>query len=365
MSVTKPEAEAISFKTATQQLGVWLNMNKQVNVDSVLTADAPVAVKASLVQLLFKFATDFGLGALNLGPGVGTGLQSTVEGFFGKFGNWISTNITDIFTSPAEAAISLSDSVYQGAAGTVLPSPTVVGNVSSTISSNFASLSTQMDTAVAPKMNALTTWVDGLFDKNLALGDGDFSIRSVYNIFNEPFKQTVKALGLPNATMFDAISMAANFTGQGELTAKLSELQTLAANVANPSSLVQAKLDEVEAQATSLYNEMLGNQLNYANAFATNRVFEETSSIYNNLNSARERKAAAEAAGDQDAVDDIETWLAVYRLGIEPELRDIVDDFITINDQSNAGLTPIPMAAVANTPSNANQVVGNLPPPRG
>lgn len=358
------QTRADSFKIATKELGIWLNMNKQVNVESVLTADSAVAVEANLVQLLTKFAFDFGLGAFGSGPLADTQLVSTVKGAFADFGSFINTNILGAFSTTDDALINCWDEFTVAAA--TQPASNALTAALPDLTARGGTLATQATTAIQPKVDAITQWFTDLYDKNLLEGEGNFSLRMAYNTFNDPFIKTTKALGLEGLTLGTTISAAANYAGINSVNSSLQEVQALAANLANPNALVQAKLDEAESAATALFNEVTGNRLAMANAIATRRTFEETDAIYRNLTDARLRIERATAEGDLETVNDVTTWLNVYRSGLNTDLVAIVDQFIAINDEYQAGVfEPQDIAEVVRAAENPSQFVGDLPPARG
>ena len=358
MTVTVPEATKISLKTSLTQLGVWLKDNKQKNVAAVETAGQPVAVKAGLMDQLVGFATQYGLGAVGLGEGVGSSLQSSVGTWFKDMGAYLGDNAIGAFNS-------VYDSVT-GIVGSTTVGNTIIDGIKVTSDSCVAplttrGLATQFTDFIQPKIDVISSWSRDLYKLDLIPGDANYSMEMAFNTVDRGFSVVTKALQLPELNLTDTISAAANTTVQSSIDAKMSDLQAKAADPGATNLEVQAAMDEVQTDTDTLYAEVLANQAKMADASAIKLLLEETGNIKDNLLSARTRITEATAEGDFDTVASIEQWVAVYRAGLNPDLLLLVDDLIVITDADAAGPTMLETTVAAKPVDNNNQLVGQLP----
>ena len=356
MPIEAPQAEAISLKTSLKQLGIWLNMNKQKNVEAVQTAGQPVAVKAGLMDLLVGFATQYGLGAVGIGEGVGSSLQSTVGTWFKDMGTWISDNVLGAFGS-------VYDSVT-GIFGTTTAT-TIIDGIKVTSDSCVAPLTTrgiatQFTDFIQPKIDAVASWSRDLYKMDLVPGEANYSLEQAFNTIDKGFSTVTKALQLPELKLTDTISAAANKTVINTIDTKMAELQAIASNPGATNSEVQAVMDQVQTETDTLYAEVLVNQAAMADASATKLLLEETGNIYDNLLRARTRIVEATAEGDTATVADLQQWVTIYREGLNPDLLQLVDELIVINDEDAAGPTTIEPTVMAKPVDNPGQLVGQL-----
>ena len=357
--VTRPEAEEISLKTSLKQLGVWLKDNKQKNVAAVETAGQPVAVKAGLMDLLVGFATQYGLGALNLGEGVGSTVQADVGTWFKNMGSFIDTNITGAFSSVYNSVTEIVGSI---AGGNVVVESCKAASDACVAPLTSRGIGAQFTDFIQPKIDAIASWSRDLYKLDLIPGDANYSMEMAFNTIDKGFSTVTKALQLgEELKLTDTISAAANTAVQSSVNAKMTTLQAKAADPGATNLEVQAAMDEVQTDTDTLYAEVLANQAKMADALAIKLLLEETGNIKDNLLSARTRITEATAEGDFDTVASIEQWVAVYRAGLNPDLLLLVDDLIVITDADAAGPAMLETTVAAKPVDNNNQLVGQLP----
>jgi hypothetical protein len=350
---------ADSLKTSLKQLGIWLNMNKQKNVEAVQTAGQPVAVKAGLMDLLVGFATQYGLSLLpggGTGPLAGTELSGSVSKWFGDMGSFIDTNISGAFGSVYESVTGIFD---------ITTTTTLIDGIKVTSDSVVAPLTSrgigaQFTDFIQPKIDAIASWSRDLYKMDLIPGEANYSLEQAFNTIDSGFSVVTKALQLPELKLTDTISAAANTTVQSSINAKMSDLLAVAANPLATNLEVQAVMDEVQTDTDTLYAEVVSNQTAMADASATKLLLEETGNVYDNLLRGRTRIAEATVEGDFDTVASVEQWIAVYRAGLNPALLQLVDDLIVINDEDAAGPAIIEPTVMAKPADNPNQLVGQL-----
>ena len=356
---TIPETETISLKTALKQLGIWLKDNKQKNVKAVRTAGQPVTVLQGLMDQLVGFATQYGLGALKIGEGVGSTLQADVGTWFKNMGSFVDTNITGAFGSVYDSVTGIIGSTTVGngiIAATKTASDAVVPSLTS------RGIGAQFTDFIQPKIDAIASWSRDLYKLDLIPGDANYSMEMAFNTIDNGFSTVTKALQLgEELTLTDTISAAANTAVQSSVNAKMTTLLAKAADPGATNLEVQAAMDEVQTDTDTLYAEVLANQAKMADASAIKLLLEETGNIKDNLLSARTRITEATAEGDTTTVTSIEQWVAVYRAGLNPDLLLLVDDLIVITDADEAGPAMLETTVAAKPVDNNNQLVGQLP----
>ena len=358
--VTRPEAETISLKTSLKQLGIWLKDNKQKNVKAVRTAGQPVAVLQGLMDQLVGFATQYGLGALKIGPGVGSTLQADVGTWFKNMGSFIDTNIAGgAFSSVYNSVTEIAGST---AAGNVVIESCKAASEACVAPLTARGLATQFTENIKSKIDVISSWSRDLYKLDLNPGDANYSMEMAFNTIDNGFTTVTKALQLgEELKLTDTISAAANTTVQSSVNAKMSDLQAKAADPGATNLEVQAAMDEVQTETDILYAEVLANQAKMADALAIKLLLEETGNIKDNLLNARTRITEATAEGDTTTVTSTEQWVAVYRAGLNPDLLQLVDDLIAITDADEAGPAMLETTVAAKPVDNNNQLVGQLP----
>jgi hypothetical protein len=222
-------------------------------------------------------------------------------------------------------------------------------------------IATQFTDFIQPKIDVIASWSRDLYKQDLIPGDGNYSMEMAFNTVNKGFSVVTKALQLPELTLTDTISAAANTTVQSSIDAKMTELQAKAAAPGVTNLEVQAAMDQVQTETDTLYAEVLANQTKMADALATKLLLEETGNIYDNLLDARTRITEATAEGDTTTVTSTQQWIAVYRAGVNPDLLQLVDDLIVITDEDAAGPAMLETTVAAKPADNNNQLVGQLP----
>lgn len=355
---TIPETETISLKTSLKQLGIWLKDNKQKNVKAVRTAGQPVAVLQGLMDQLVGFATQYGLGALKIGEGVGSTLQADVGTWFKNMGSFVDTNITGAFSSVYNSVTEIVGSI---AGGNVVVESCKAASDACVAPLTARGLATQFTDFIKPKIDVISSWSRDLYKLELIPGDANYSMEMAFNTIDNGFTTVTKALQLgEELTLTDTISAAANTTVQSSIDAKMSDLQAKAAGSATNLE-VQAAMDEVQTETDILYAEVLANQAKMADALAIKLLLEETGNIKDNLLNARARITEATAEGDTTTVTSTQQWIDVYRAGINPDLLLLVDDLIVITDADAAGPAMLETTVAAKPVDNNNQLVGQLP----
>jgi hypothetical protein len=360
-SVSKPEAQAIANGVSLKNLGVWLNMNKQKNVDSVRTVEQPVAVKAGLLDLLISFGTQFGLGALGIGSGLGTELQKEVSQSFGTFGTWLQTQTSGVFDTVRSAVTDVWSSI------TVVSTPmTSVAAAAEQTEADLAarlepSLGQQFTNFVKPKIDALTKFANDLYKTDLVPGETNFSMEDAYNTVNKSFNDASKSLGFEKITLDSTISSMTDKAGLSVVDKKMQELSDIANAPGSTTLQVQSKLDEVQALVDEKHAEMLANQQTMTDAKARQAVLDEVDNILTHIKSANQQIADYRAEGDSINADSTQLWLDTYRSGIAPAILSFVDDLILFDEQRYDPAYTTTTTTAAATPSpNSGQVVGQL-----
>jgi hypothetical protein len=359
-AVDQAQATAISNGVSLKNLGIWLNMNKQKNVDSVETVGQPVAVKAGFLDLLISFGVQFGLGALGIGQGLGGELQKEVSATFGSFGTWLDGQTGGVFSSVSSA---VSD-VWKDITVTSTPMGScTAASVEADLASagKDVSLSTQFTNFVKPKIEALTKFADDLYKKDLVPGDTNFSMEDAFNAVNKKFTDVSKVLKMPEITLKDTISSMTNVAALSTLNTKLNEFSDLANNPASTLTDCQNKLNEVQTSTDALHAEMQANQQSMTDAKARQAVLDEVDSIFTHIKAANQQIADYTAEGDTTNAGYTQDWLTTFRSGIAPEILSFVDDMILYDEQRfDPAYTTTTTTAAATPAPNSEQVVGKL-----
>ncbi len=357
MPLERPEAQSMILK----ELGIWLNLNKQTNVRDIITAEQPVAVKAGLTELLFKFAFDFGLGAIGLGQGVGSTIQGTVKGWFTGFGDWIANTI-----SPLAGTVDVIDTGF--ACQQVIssgPLVTTLGDINNLDVSATASMVTRGLTGdyspVSAKIQEFKDWGLDLYKTNIIPGPDNTSLEAIYNAFNTPVQKVFTALGMPEITLGSAVTFVSNQTGIGDVQTKIQELADLAADPLNSNSLIQSKIAELTGPVNTLFNQMTADRAAYAEIAARDTIMQESGRIYQVLQTAQADIVAAENEGDTARANDVKAFVTAYKAGLNPDLVSYMEQLITIQTEIDNGLTPVETTASATPAPNPFQYLGDLP----
>jgi hypothetical protein len=361
MGIEAPQAEAISNGVSLKQLGIWLNQNKQKNVDSVETTGSPVAVKAGFFDLLISFATQFGLGALHIGSGLGEDLQKQVSQSFGDFGTWLDNSTSGAFASVRDAVTNVWSNI------TVASTPvTDVAAAAEQTEADLAarlepSLGQQFTDYVKPKIDALTKFANDLYKKDLVPGETNFSMEDAFNTVSKKFNDASKALGIPEISLNATISSVTDKAGLAVINTKMQELSDMANTPGSTTEQVQAKLTEVQSLVDAKHGEMLDNQQAMTDAKARQAVLDEVDNIYSHILSANTQIAEYQTAGNTVEAENTQLWLDTYRSGIAPQILTFVDSMIEIDAQRfNTNVTPVTTTMPLNA-ENKPQVIGSLP----